>query len=61
MSGCNLKSLMLAGAITVGIVAQPQAQDVANGEHLFRIDCSVCHSPQPVLSRLAPFATHRAG
>jgi cytochrome c2 len=54
MSGCNLKSLMLAGAITVGIVAQPQAQDVANGEHLFRIDCSICHSPQPGRNLIGP-------
>ena len=54
MSGCNLKSLMLAGAITVGIVAQPQAQDAANGEHLFRIDCSVCHGPQPGRNLIGP-------
>ena len=47
MSRCNPKSLVLVGAITVGIAADSLAQDVANGEHLFRNDCGICHSPQP--------------
>jgi cytochrome c len=54
MSGCNLESIMLAGAITVGIIEQPHAQDAANGEHLFRIDCSICHSPQPGRNLIGP-------
>src|SRR5271166_5183948 len=54
MSGCNLASCVLAGAIAVGIVAQAQAQDVANGEHLFKLDCSICHSPQPGRNLIGP-------
>jgi cytochrome c2 len=54
MSGCNPKSLVLAGAITVSMVVQSQAQDVANGEHLFRNDCGICHSPQPGRNLIGP-------
>ena len=54
MSGCNVTSFVLASAIAVGIVAQAQAQDVANGEHLFKLDCSICHSPQPGRNLIGP-------
>ena len=54
MSRCNPKYLVLVGAITVGIVAQSQAQDAANGEHLFRNDCGICHSPQPGRNLIGP-------
>jgi mono/diheme cytochrome c family protein len=46
--------LVLAGTITVGIVAQSQAQDAAIGEHLFRNNCSICHSPQPGRNLIGP-------
>ena len=54
MSGCKVTSFVLAGAIAVGVVAQAQAQDVANGEHLFKLDCSICHSPQPGRNLIGP-------
>lgn len=54
MSECSLTSFVLAGAIAVGIVAQAQAQDAANGEHVFKLDCSICHSPQPGRNLIGP-------
>ena len=54
MFGCKVTSFVLAGAIAVGVVAQAQAQDVANGEHLFKLDCSICHSPQPGRNLIGP-------
>jgi cytochrome c len=54
MSGCDLTSLVLAGAITLGIAAQAQAQDVSTGERVFKADCGICHSPQPGRNLVGP-------
>ena len=54
MSGSRLAAFMFAGAITVGVVAQAQAQEAAAGERLFRMNCSICHSTQPGRNLIGP-------
>jgi cytochrome c len=54
MSTCPLKSFVLACVITFGIVGHLRAQDAAAGEKLFRMDCSICHSPQPDRNLIGP-------
>ena len=47
-------SLVFAGVMILGIVAQAQAEDAANGERLFKANCSICHSPQPGRNLIGP-------
>jgi cytochrome c len=47
-------SFVIAGVMTLVIVAQAWAQDAANGERLFKADCSICHSPQPGRNLVGP-------
>jgi cytochrome c len=54
MSICKLTSLVLAGAMTLSIAAPARAQDAVTGEKLFKMDCSICHSPQPGRNLVGP-------
>jgi cytochrome c len=47
-------AFILASATALIISAQAQAQDAAAGERLFRMDCSVCHSPQSGRNLVGP-------
>jgi cytochrome c len=47
-------SFVIAGVMTLVIVTQAWAQDAANGERLFKADCSICHSPQPGRNLIGP-------
>ena len=49
----KLTFLVLAGAIVLA-VAPARAQDASTGEKLFKMDCSLCHSPQPGRNLVGP-------
>jgi cytochrome c len=54
MSRGSLTCCALACAIPFGVARHVQAQDAIAGEKLFRIDCSICHSPQPGRNLVGP-------
>ena len=54
MTRCSLTFCALACAIPFGIASHAHAQDAIAGEKLFRIDCSICHSPQPGRNLVGP-------
>ena len=54
MSRCNPTSLLLVGAIIVGAVAPARAQDASTGEKLKKMNCGICHSPQPGRNLVGP-------
>jgi cytochrome c2 len=54
MSRCSLTRCALACALPFGIARHAQAQDAIAGEKLFRIDCSICHSPHPGRNLVGP-------
>ena len=43
-------------AVAVALIGarHAQAQDAATGEKLFKMDCSLCHSPQPGRNLVGP-------
>ena len=54
MARYRLRFFALAGVITLSVITRAQAQDVATGEKLFKINCSICHSPQPGRNLVGP-------
>ena len=50
----RLTCCALACAIPFGIAGHAHAQGAIAGENLFRIDCSICHSPQPGRNLVGP-------
>ena len=50
----SLTCCALACAILFGIARYADAQDAIAGEKLFRMDCSICHSPQPDRNLIGP-------
>jgi cytochrome c len=50
----ELTFLVLAGAMILSIAVSARAQDASTGEKLFKMDCSVCHSPQPGQNLVGP-------
>ena len=55
MSQRRPRSFALCGATALfSIVTEAQAQDAAAGEKLFKMNCSICHSPQPGRNLVGP-------
>ena len=54
MFNCKRGAVALVGAFALGITATAHAQDAATGEKLFRLNCSICHSPQPGRNLIGP-------
>jgi len=45
---------VLAAVAVLGFAEQAYAQDAAQGEKLFRMNCSICHSAQPGQNMTGP-------
>jgi cytochrome c len=46
--------VLLASAITLGIISPAQAQDATAVKRLFTMNCSACHSPKPGQNLVGP-------
>jgi len=54
MNKCKPDVVALVGAFALSITAAAQAQDAKNGERLFNLNCSICHSSKPGLNLVGP-------
>jgi cytochrome c2 len=45
---------LFAVAVALMCARHAQARDAATGEKLFKMDCSICHSPQPGKNLIGP-------
>lgn len=54
MYKCKQGAVALFSAFALGITTPAHAQDATTGEKLFKMNCSICHSPQPGRNLVGP-------